>query len=84
MRSTCGMFRHRLHIKLSGHLTLVMQTLHLMPCPLRDEIAGCVEKLRNHKAGTEEGIVQQDAKVRGASHPGHACWARGDPVDHGE
>ena len=32
MRSTCGMFRHRLHVMLSGHLTLLTQTLHLMPC----------------------------------------------------
>ena len=33
--------------------------------PSRDEIAGCVEKLRNHKAGTEEGIVNEMLKYGG-------------------
>ena len=33
--------------------------------PLRDEIAGSVEKLRNHKAGTEEGIVNEMLKYGG-------------------
>ena len=49
----------------------------------RDDIAGCVEKLRNHKAGTEEGIVNEMLKYGGPvilDMP----WARGDPVDHGD
>ena len=33
--------------------------------PSRDEIAGCVEKLRKHKAGTEEGIVNEMLKYGG-------------------
>ncbi|CAL5226766.1 g9620 [Coccomyxa viridis] len=33
--------------------------------PSRDEIAGCVERLRNHKAGTEEGIVNEMLKYGG-------------------
>ena len=33
--------------------------------PSRDEIAACVEKLRNHKAGTEEGIVNEMLKYGG-------------------
>ena len=33
--------------------------------PSRDEIAGVVEKLRNHKAGTEEGIVNEMLKYGG-------------------
>ena len=49
----------------SGHLTLVMQTLHFDAVPSRDEIASCVEKLRNHKAGTEEGIVNEMLKYGG-------------------
>ena len=33
--------------------------------PSRDEIAGCVERLRNHKAGSEEGIVNEMLKYGG-------------------
>ena len=33
--------------------------------PSQDENAGCVEKLRNHKAGTEEGIVNEMLKYGG-------------------
>ena len=33
--------------------------------PSRDEIAGSVERLRNHKAGTEEGIVNEMLKYGG-------------------
>ena len=44
-----------------------------------------MEKLKNYKAGTEEGIVSEMLKYGGGpSHLGHACWARGDPVDHGD
>ena len=55
MLNICYMYRHKLHSVLPGHMTLVTDSA-LDAIPSRGEIATVVEKLRKHKAGTEEGI----------------------------
>ena len=44
---------------------MVMRTLHLMPFRREMKLQAVVEKLRNHKAGTEEGIVNEMLKYGG-------------------
>ena len=65
MRSTCDMFRHRLHIMLLGHLTLIMQTLHLMPFRREMKLQAVWRSCGITSAGTEEGIVNEMLKYGG-------------------